>query len=151
MAKARVVTPETMARLIAEKKVPRHYAVPKADGHDAVQAWIRLLPAWQSDRAARIDAIVTKARGRRKGLLVADMDSTIVQNETLDELAAIETANMGMPVGNSRWCANAVSDALHYFAGAVDKSVAVRVAHHLDRLLTAQLIRGNRRNSCTTR
>lgn len=34
-----------------------------------------------------IDAIVTKARGRRKALLVADMDSTIVQEETLDELA----------------------------------------------------------------
>jgi phosphoserine phosphatase len=37
---------------------------------------------------APIDAIVTKARGRRKGLLVADMDSTIVTSETLDELAA---------------------------------------------------------------
>jgi phosphoserine phosphatase len=34
-----------------------------------------------------IDAIVTKARGRRKALLVADMDSTIVTGETLDELA----------------------------------------------------------------
>jgi phosphoserine phosphatase len=34
-----------------------------------------------------IDAIVTKARGRRKALLIADMDSTIVQGETLDELA----------------------------------------------------------------
>ena len=37
---------------------------------------------------AAIDAIATKARGRRKGLLVADMDSTIVTSETLDELAA---------------------------------------------------------------
>jgi phosphoserine phosphatase len=37
---------------------------------------------------ARVDWIVTKARGRRKGLLVADMDSTIVTSETLDELAA---------------------------------------------------------------
>jgi phosphoserine phosphatase len=37
---------------------------------------------------APIDAIATKARGRRKGLLVADMDSTIVTSETLDELAA---------------------------------------------------------------
>jgi phosphoserine phosphatase len=37
---------------------------------------------------APIDAITTKARGRRKGLLVADMDSTIVTSETLDELAA---------------------------------------------------------------
>ncbi len=34
-----------------------------------------------------IDAITTKARGRRKGLLIADMDSTIVTSETLDELA----------------------------------------------------------------
>jgi phosphoserine phosphatase len=34
-----------------------------------------------------IDAIVTKARGRRKALLIADMDSTIVTAETLDELA----------------------------------------------------------------
>lgn len=36
----------------------------------------------------KIDAIATKARGRRKGLLLADMDSTIVTSETLDELAA---------------------------------------------------------------
>jgi len=34
-----------------------------------------------------IDAIATKARGRRKGLLIADMDSTIITSETLDELA----------------------------------------------------------------
>jgi len=34
-----------------------------------------------------IDAISTKARGRRKGLLIADMDSTIITSETLDELA----------------------------------------------------------------
>ena len=35
-----------------------------------------------------IDALVTKSRGRRKAVLVADMDSTIVTGETLDELAA---------------------------------------------------------------
>jgi phosphoserine phosphatase len=34
-----------------------------------------------------IDAIVTKARGRRKALLLADMDSTMVHGETLDDLA----------------------------------------------------------------
>jgi phosphoserine phosphatase len=34
-----------------------------------------------------IDTIVTKSRGRRKALLIADMDSTIIQGETLDELA----------------------------------------------------------------
>lgn len=38
-----------------------------------------------------------------------------------EELAQLETANMGMPIGNSRWCANAVADVLHYFAGAVEK------------------------------
>ena len=36
---------------------------------------------------AAIDAIVTPGEGRRKALLVADMDSTIVTGETLDELA----------------------------------------------------------------
>jgi phosphoserine phosphatase len=35
-----------------------------------------------------IDAITVKARGRRKALLIADMDSTIVTGETLDELAS---------------------------------------------------------------
>jgi phosphoserine phosphatase len=34
-----------------------------------------------------VDAIVTKPRGRRKALLLADMDSTMIQGETLDELA----------------------------------------------------------------
>jgi phosphoserine phosphatase len=36
---------------------------------------------------AAIDAIATPAKDRRKFLLVADMDSTIVTGETLDELA----------------------------------------------------------------
>ncbi len=37
---------------------------------------------------APVDALANRSRGRRKGLLVADMDSTIVTSETLDELAA---------------------------------------------------------------
>ncbi len=37
---------------------------------------------------APIDAIATPAEGRRKHLLIADMDSTIITGETLDELAA---------------------------------------------------------------
>ena len=45
----------------------------------AVQAALEGLP---------IDAIVVRPRGRRKGLLIADMDSTIITGETLDELAA---------------------------------------------------------------
>ncbi len=38
-----------------------------------------------------------------------------------DELAELETRNMGMPIGSSKWCANAVADTIHYFAGAVEK------------------------------
>ncbi|MEN9646877.1 MAG: hypothetical protein RL238_3546 [Actinomycetota bacterium] len=41
--------------------------------------------------------------------------------EHVEELALLETQNMGMPLGSARWCANAVSDVLHYFAGAVEK------------------------------
>ena len=37
---------------------------------------------------ARVDAVAIPAQGRRKRLLIADMDSTIVTGETLDELAA---------------------------------------------------------------
>ena len=37
---------------------------------------------------AAIDAVVTRGEGRRKRLLLADMDSTIVTSETLDEIAA---------------------------------------------------------------
>ena len=40
-----------------------------------------------------IDAITTKTRARRKALLIADMDSTMIEGETLDELA--EYAGIG--------------------------------------------------------
>jgi phosphoserine phosphatase len=53
-------------------------AVATVPDRDAVQAALH---------GAAIDVIVTLADGRRKALLVADMDSTIVTGETLDELA----------------------------------------------------------------
>ena len=37
-----------------------HYAVPKAEGDGAVQAWIDLLPEWQTAHARRVDAVVTR-------------------------------------------------------------------------------------------
>ena len=43
---------------------------------------------WAAIGDAPVDAIPVRTRGRRKGLLIADMDSTIVTGETLDELAA---------------------------------------------------------------
>lgn len=43
-----------------DKPLPAHYAVPKSDGDGPVQAWIGLLPGWQTDRTRRIDAVVTR-------------------------------------------------------------------------------------------
>jgi phosphoserine phosphatase len=51
------------------------------DAPDTTQ--IKLILAHQAT-----DVLVTRFRGRRKAVLVADMDSTIVTTETLDELAA---------------------------------------------------------------
>jgi len=59
-ARKPTVSAATMARLIREGKVPAHYAVAKADGDGAVNDWIELLPGWQSVRAGRVDAVVTR-------------------------------------------------------------------------------------------
>lgn len=42
---------------------------------------------WQGLQALRIDMVVQKAEGRKKRLLIADMDSTMIQQECIDELA----------------------------------------------------------------
>lgn len=48
-----------------------------------------MLPQLREQLGARFDVILTPTEGRRKKLLVSDMDSTIVANETLDDLAAL--------------------------------------------------------------
>ncbi len=59
---------------------------------EAVDLPLPALPAREAVAAAlggaAVDAIAQAASGRRKLLLLADMDSTIVTSETLDELAA---------------------------------------------------------------
>tara|TARA_R110000868_G_scaffold113649_1_gene304795 strand:+ start:2231 stop:3115 length:885 start_codon:yes stop_codon:yes gene_type:complete len=45
-------------------------------------------PALRAKFAAKIDMCIQPAEARRKLLLVADMDSTIIQQECIDELAA---------------------------------------------------------------
>lgn len=42
---------------------------------------------WQDMQALGIDLIVQPAKGRRKKMLLADMDSTMIQQECIDELA----------------------------------------------------------------
>jgi len=42
---------------------------------------------WESLQALRTDMVVQRAEGRRKRLLIADMDSTMIRQECIDELA----------------------------------------------------------------
>ena len=60
---------------------------------DAAAVQVTVLRALQG---AAVDVIAQPTAGRRKRLLVADMDSTIVDGETLDELAAL--AGVGQEV-----------------------------------------------------
>ena len=43
--------------------------------------------AWETFQSLGIDLVVQKAEGRRKRLLIADMDSTMIEQECIDELA----------------------------------------------------------------
>jgi phosphoserine phosphatase len=42
---------------------------------------------WEGLQALRIDLVVQRAEGRKKRLLIADMDSTMIRQECIDELA----------------------------------------------------------------
>ena len=44
---------------------------------------------WQSLQALHIDLAVLPAKGRKKRLLIADMDSTMIRQECIDELADV--------------------------------------------------------------
>ncbi len=52
-----------------------------------------LWQVWQDMQEMRIDLAVQPARGRRKKMLLADMDSTMIRQECIDELA--EVAGVG--------------------------------------------------------
>ena len=42
---------------------------------------------WQGLQALRVDMVAQRSEGRRKRLLIADMDSTMIRQECIDELA----------------------------------------------------------------
>ncbi|MGV8985663.1 MAG: phosphoserine phosphatase SerB [Cypionkella sp.] len=42
---------------------------------------------WQAMQALKVDLVIQQAQGRRKQLLIADMDSTMIEQECIDELA----------------------------------------------------------------
>ena len=51
---------------------------------------------WESCQAAQVDLVVLPAQGRRKKMLLADMDSTMIEQECIDELA--DAAGVGARV-----------------------------------------------------
>jgi phosphoserine phosphatase len=58
----------------------------------AAEFQVEVMPAnrwevWEGLQALRIDMVVQPAVGRRKRLLIADMDSTMIRQECIDELA----------------------------------------------------------------
>ena len=60
----------------------------------AAEFGVETIPAnrwevWQSLQALHIDMAVLPAKGRKKRLLIADMDSTMIQQECIDELAYV--------------------------------------------------------------
>jgi phosphoserine phosphatase len=54
---------------------------------DLASAPENLWEVWKGLQALRIDMAVQPAEGRKKRLLIADMDSTMIQQECIDELA----------------------------------------------------------------
>ena len=67
-----------------------------------------------------IDAVVVPAAGRRKKLLVADMESTVIENEMLDELADF----LGLRKKIAAITARAMNGEID-FAAALDERVAL--------------------------
>ena len=78
-----------------------------ADADAAIARAAAAFPAWR--------AVAPTDRAR----LLRRLADTVAAHA--EELALLETANMGMPVGNSRWCANTAAEVFHYYAGCVDK------------------------------
>lgn len=55
-----------------------------------------LWDVWESLQVQKVDLVVQRTAGRRKKMLLADMDSTMIQQECIDELA--EEAGVGARV-----------------------------------------------------
>jgi phosphoserine phosphatase len=85
LAAARDALEALGARTLPPHWLDQHMAADiAADGIDADQAQEAVRRALPGPR----DVIAQAAQGRRKRLLIADMDSTIITSETLDEIAA---------------------------------------------------------------
>ena len=75
---------------------------------------------WKSCHDQGVDLIIQPAEGRRKKMLLADMDSTMIQQECIDELA--DEAGVGARVADIT--ARAMNGELD-FEGAIDERVGL--------------------------
>lgn len=75
---------------------------------------------WESLQQQGVDLVIQPAEGRRKKMLIADMDSTMIQQECIDELA--EVAGVGAHVRDIT--ARAMNGELD-FEGALTERVAL--------------------------
>ncbi|WP_306114631.1 MULTISPECIES: phosphoserine phosphatase SerB [unclassified Roseovarius] len=88
---------------------------------------------WQSLQAMQVDLVVQGARGRRKKMLLADMDSTMIQQECIDELA--EEAGVGAHVKDIT--ARAMNDELDFEEALIER---VRLLGGLDEGVIGRVI-----------
>jgi phosphoserine phosphatase len=72
---------------------------------------------WQALQALRVDLIVQPAEGRKKRLLLADMDSTMIEQECIDELA--DEAGVGARVAGIT--ARAMNGELNFEAALIER------------------------------
>ncbi len=76
-----------------------------------------------ADRAVRAAARAFEDWGGRTAIQRAKVLYRFADliEEHADELALLETRDMGMAIGDARWCAGNAAAVMRYFAGAVDK------------------------------
>ena len=88
---------------------------------------------WNTFQSMQVDLVVLPSDGRRKQMLLADMDSTMIQQECIDELA--EEAGVGAHV--KEITARAMNGELD-FEGALTERV--RLLEGLDEAVIGQVI-----------
>jgi acyl-CoA reductase-like NAD-dependent aldehyde dehydrogenase len=76
-----------------------------------------------ADRAVRAAARAFEDWGTRTPIARAKVLYRFADliEEHADELALIETQDMGMAIGDARWCAGNAAAVMRYYAGAIDK------------------------------
>ena len=88
---------------------------------------------WETLQAMQVDLVVQPAEGRRKKMLLADMDSTMIQQECIDELA--EEAGVGAHVKDIT--ARAMNGELDFEGALIER---VKLLAGLDEAVIGQVI-----------